>query len=144
MELPLTVFHNDSVSQNCVKYWAKTIFVLKPVQNKHLCLRYTIEILFSLTIWVSQAQGFSPSMIAVVNTGFPRVLVTELILSFNRVLEITWRWSELATSTCDRKYFFFSKLFRVQHKVALIPKSTPPFPLWEARTYSSVRIMPVL
>jgi hypothetical protein len=90
LELPLTVFHNALVSQKCIKYWAKNTFVLKPVQSKRLCIRYSIEFLLSLIIWVSQAQSFSPSMIAVVNTGFPRVLATALIW----VLTRCWRFRD--------------------------------------------------
>jgi hypothetical protein len=112
MELPLTVFHNASVSQNWINYWVKNIFVLKPVQNKHLCIQFTIEILFSLIIWVSQEKSLFPSMISVVNSGFS-CPSNSANLGFIRVLEIPWRWSEFATTACVRKYLFFSKLVRV-------------------------------
>jgi hypothetical protein len=115
LKLPLTVFHIASFSQNCIQYWEKNIFVLKPVQNKHLCIRYTIGILFSLIIWVSQAHSFSPSTIAVVNTCFPHFLATALIW----VLTECWRFRDGDQNWLQwlltGNIFYFSKLVRVQH-----------------------------
>jgi len=138
LELPLTVFHNASVSQNCMKYWAKNIFVLQPVQNKHLCIRYTIEILFSLIIWVSQTQSFSPNMISIVNTGFPCVLATALIW----VLKGRWTFRDGDRNWIQRFVtgnIFFSKLVHVRHRL-LSFQNLPPRSLFE-RSGRTVRFI---